>query len=163
MIELGDVSLDEVLVFDVAKLLFTLPHGLDQQRIRCLLVHNLCLTIGILSLGSFLGLEGVVLSEISQLLLQHRLMIPILDILLNLSLRSLQLLHDLLVTLLDGLTIVTLSLQVDLIVLPPRILEFHPLIIAVLVDGLQTHSIVSLLGLVSLEVVLEVELLRCPM
>ena len=99
----------------------------------------------------------------SNQLLQHRLMVPILDILLNLSLRSLQLLHDLLVTLLDGLTIVTLSLQVDLIVLPPRILEFHPLIIAVLVDGLETHSIVPLLGLISLEVVLKVELLRCPM
>ena len=71
-------------------------------------------------------------------------MVPVLNVLLYLLLGSLQLLHDLLVSLLDSLTIVTLSFQITLVVLSLNLLVFVPCIETLLVDLSKPYGLLLL-------------------
>ena len=71
-------------------------------------------------------------------------MVPILNVLLYLLLGSLQLLHDLLVSLFDSLTIVTLSFQITLVVLSLNLLVFVPCIETLLVDLSKPYGLLLL-------------------
>ena len=71
-------------------------------------------------------------------------MVSVLNVLLDLLLRSLQLLHDLLVSLLDSLTIVTLSFQITLVVLSFNLLVFVPGIETLLVDLSKSYGLLFL-------------------
>ena len=76
-------------------------------------------------------------------------MVPILDVLLNLLLRPLQFVHDLLVPLLYGVAVVTLSHKIVLVVLPTLFFELVPGIVALFVDRPQASLLLflTLLGL----------------
>ena len=71
-------------------------------------------------------------------------MVPVLNVLLYLLLGSLQLLHDLLISLLDSLTIVTLSFQITLVVLSLNLLVFVPCIETLLVDLSKPYGLLLL-------------------
>ena len=159
MIHSRDVVSNKILITSVNQLLLSLSKCLDQILICFLLVHDLGFSVLILSLLSLLCLQCVIFSQLPQLLLEHRLMVPILDVLFNLLLWSLQLVHNLKIALLYSLTIVTLSFKIKLVIHAPRVLPIIPSSKTLLVNLSKSHSLISIFVLSSQEVILHLILL----
>ena len=94
--------------------LLTIAHRLQQVAIILLLLYDLFFRAKILSLLSNLLLVDIVLTQLSQFLLKHEFVVLRSHELFNLFLTTLELEHDLSVTLLDCLTIVTLAGSTEL-------------------------------------------------
>ena len=159
MLALLDVGANEVFVTSLNEPLLTLLECLHHVFIRLLFIHDHLLALLVLTLLSLFDLQSVVFSELAQLLLQHGLMVPCLDVLFYLLLGPLQFDHDLLVTHLHSLVVVSLSLKIELVVLSLFFLELIPSVETLLVDLSQSDGLCLVFVLGCLDLVLEVDLL----
>ena len=107
--DLLQVALHHVCVSRVYKDLLAIPHRLQKLLVILLLLYDRLFRAEILSLLTDLFLQDIVDSELSQLLLEHELVVLVAHVVLHLLLTALQLHHNLLVAHLDGLIVVSLA------------------------------------------------------
>ena len=137
MTDLVQVVLHLVHMASLDQHALTAAHGLQECLISLLLLDNLFLRAKVLSFLPQLALHDVIRAQVAQLLLKHQLMVLVPHKILNLLLTSFELDHDLPVSLLDGLTVVTLSGAAVLERITPQLLRFIVLAQLLLVEGLQ--------------------------
>ena len=109
MSDLFQVALHHVCVSRVDKDLLAIPHRFQELLIILLLLYDLLFSAEILSLLTDLLLQDIFDSELSQLLLEHELVVLVAHVVLHLLLTALQLHHNLLVAHLDRLIVVSLA------------------------------------------------------
>jgi len=104
-----DVVFHHVCVSSLDQNLLAVPHCLQYFFVVLLLAHDRFLFLVLQALLSYLDLGDVVLPKFAELLLEHEFVVLSPHVIFNLFLTALQLQHDLLVSCLDRLRVVTLA------------------------------------------------------
>ena len=119
-----NIGLNSIIVPRLDQEPLPLLHGVHQLEVLLFFVENVMLPLVLQTFRPLLCLLHVVLSELPQLLLKHHLVVTLADEFLDLLLTSIELIHDLLVSLLRSPVTICLSrahvrkvLSLDILVL----------------------------------------------